>query len=393
MTRDRSTPGLRVLLVTRNLPPLLGGMERLNQRVAQILAEQGQVAVVGPVGCTPHLDKRCLVREVSVRYLPIFLISALIRSMQCAFRFKPDVVFAGSGLAAPISWLVSRLAGARCAVYLHGLDLVVASRIYKAVWLPFIRASDLCMANSTNTKALALSQGVRGDRTLVINPGTDLPGFKNEFRKNLRVKLSLAAKQPVLLSVGRLTPRKGVAEFVEHSLPRILQHHPDAILMIVGGDAVNALHGPDRSERDHLIATARRVGVEHAIRLFPPCSDEELSAVYWGADVHVFPVRDLQGDVEGFGMVAVEAAAHGLPTVAFAAGGVPDAIEEGCTGTLVRPGAHAEFAKSVRDWLLRLEDVGVRDKCAAGALKYSWTNFSDGLIKALTDLQGNRRND
>src|SRR3546814_1721721 len=75
--------------------------------------------------------------------------------------------------------------------------------------------------------------------------------------------------------------------------------------------------------------------------------DRELEDAWAASAVHVFPVREIPGDPEGFGMVAMEAAAHGVPTVAYAVGGVPDAVLDGTSGVLVQPGDEVGFAEAV----------------------------------------------
>jgi phosphatidylinositol alpha-1,6-mannosyltransferase len=75
--------------------------------------------------------------------------------------------------------------------------------------------------------------------------------------------------------------------------------------------------------------------------------DPALSDAYFAADVHVFPVQDRPGDNEGFGMVAIEAAAHGLPTVAFSVGGISDAVADDRSGVLIPSGDTGAFATAV----------------------------------------------
>jgi phosphatidyl-myo-inositol dimannoside synthase len=121
------------------------------------------------------------------------------------------------------------------------------------------------------------------------------------------------------------------------------------------------------------------------VRLLGAVDDQTLSDAYFGADVMVFPVLNLPGDVEGFGMVAIEAAAHGLPTVAFAIGGVPDAVADGESGWLVAPGDNGAFAKKV----LALLDVPQRDEfaecCRHHAGRFEWSEFGQRLQMAVGD--------
>src|SRR5690606_21261486 len=94
-------------------------------------------------------------------------------------------------------------------------------------------------------------------------------------------------------------------------------------------------------------------------------------------------IRDVAGDVEGFGMVAVEAAAHGLPTVAYCVGGVGDAVVDGATGTLVAPGDQHSFARAILEWWPRASIPSVRTSCAQAARIFAWNAFGLKLRKLL----------
>jgi phosphatidylinositol alpha-1,6-mannosyltransferase len=183
----------------------------------------------------------------------------------------------------------------------------------------------------------------------------------------------------LLLSVGRLTPRKGLAEFIRQALPAILARNPDALLLVIGADASDAVRPAADSEHARILRSAEKAGVSAALRMLPPCNDATLSAAYRAADVHIFPVLDVPGDVEGFGMVAIEAAAHGLPTVGCRVGGVPDAIVEGITGSLVAPGDYAGFATRVHHWLARSDQPQMRTQCMAAAAAFGWDRFGERL--------------
>jgi phosphatidylinositol alpha-1,6-mannosyltransferase len=370
-----------ILLVTRNFPPLRGGMERLNQRMLEGLARHGRVDLVGPAGCAAFAAAATQVRQAPAAPLWRFLPAALAAALQLARRHRPRLVLAGSGLAAPLAWLAARSVRARCAVYLHGLDLIVPNRAYQTFWLPFIRRCDIAIANSRNTARLAIERGVDPARLHVVHPGTDLPAPDPGARARFRDTHGLG-ERPLLLSVGRLTARKGLAEFVRDILPGVLAGQPDALLLVIGADATDALAAQAGSTRQRIIDAARGAGVEHALRLLPPCDDAALGAAYRAADLHVFPVRAVAGDVEGFGMVAVEAAAHGLPTVAFRVGGVADAVVDDVTGTLVAAADHAAFVRAVLDWLPRSRQAGTRGRCAEAARVFAWDRF-DAQLQAL----------
>lgn len=374
----------RALLVTRNLPPLRGGMERLNLHVAFALSETRDLSVCGPDGCAAFLESAAVdVVEVPHRWLPLFLLRSLIGSLRLAWRRRPNVVLAGSGLTAPIAWLVARLCSTRFVVYLHGLDLVAPSRTYQRLWLPFIRRADIALANSRHTATLAQQRGVPDERILILHPGTALPSPDPSARPRFR-KVNSIGDRPLLLSVGRLTPRKGLAEFVERSLPAIVDACPGTQLLVIGDDAVDAVRAAHGSERMRIQHAAYAAGMRDAVRFMPPCDEATLSDAYHAADVYVFPVREIPGDMEGFGMVAIEAAAHGLPTVAFRVGGVADAVVEGRSGELVAPDDYAGFANAVVR-TLRPTDAALRSaECRSAATAFGWDRFGVSLRTLLS---------
>jgi phosphatidyl-myo-inositol dimannoside synthase len=375
---DKFNQGQSVLLVTRNFPPLVGGMEKLNQRLQMALTKEWQVVMCGPEGSADYVTVGVEVAETRVKPLFRFLSGTFWKSLRLAWKHRPEWVIAGSGLTAPIAWTAARVFGAKLAVYLHGLDIIAPSSIYQWLWLPFIRASNLVIVNSRNTAALAESKGVRATRLHILHPGTEIPELDPNLAHAFRTRHALADR-PVMLSVGRLTRRKGLVEFVQNSLPLILARSPEAVLLVIGEDAANALHKQVGSEQERIISMARSAGVDTALRFIGYCNEVDLGAAYQAAQVHVFPVLELTGDVEGFGMVALESAAHGLKTVAFAVGGVPDAVEEPASGALVAPEDYRRFADEVLAELTAVKDLDYLADCRRFAAAKEWSEFGKQL--------------
>ncbi|KRE88867.1 hypothetical protein ASG87_07930 [Frateuria sp. Soil773] len=300
------------------------------------------------------------------------------------------MVLAGSGLTAPIAMFAAWLAGGRSAVYAHGLDLVVRHPLYRALWLPFLRRCELCIVNSRNTAMLAEQVGVSPERIVVIHPGVELPGPNGDgIGMGFRQRHGLIGKK-LLLSVGRLTARKGLREFVRHALPQIMTVNPDAVLVVIGDGAPDALKRAGVGNVQDIRECAHALGLDHAVQMLGACSESELAAAYAAADVCVFPLLDLPGDVEGFGMVAIEAAAHGLPTVAFEVGGVADAIADGRSGWLVPPGDYAGMGKRIQQVL----ETGRTPEVCAEARRFSeafeWGLFGAKMREALSCLVNQR---
>lgn len=371
----------RILLITRNMPPLVGGMERLNWHMADKLAVQADVAVIGPKGAKELKPKNTFLTEAPLKPLPIFLLVAFLKGLWSTLRRKPDVILAGSGLTAPIAWLLSKLCGARSAVYLHGFDITAKHTLYRMLWRPTFKKLNSVIVNSTPTKELALAAGVKKNKILIVHPGVSLPDSPRTEKciSAFKAKHELTGKK-VLLSVGRLTTRKGLREFVERSLPAIVQAEPKAILVVIGEAPKNSLGAGIQSE-ESIKAQAEKSGVASHLKFLGVITDKYLLATaYEAADVHVFPVRHIPDDPEGFGMVAIEAAAHGLPTVAFATGGVTDAVSDGISGYLVKKEDYQEFSKQVLTVLQQPPDTGGIYRFGQ---TFSWHHFGEHIWPTL----------
>jgi phosphatidylinositol alpha-1,6-mannosyltransferase len=382
----------RALIISRNLPPLTGGMERLNLHAYQALRQQFQTAVCGPSGVGEFLEAGDTQAEVEVASLSRFLIACQWKSLRLALGWRPQVVYSGSGLTAPAALVAARAVGAQAVCFLHGLDIIADHPVYRHLFLPAIQRHDRILVNSRSTAALAKDAGVSTDRIKVVHPGVDLPDLstRDEARLDFRERYGLG-NRPILLAAGRLTERKGLAPFIRSSLPEIIRHEPDTLLVVVGGEASQALQHRKGVVAD-IRSAAAEVGLESQVRLLGSVPDAELSQAYFAADLLVFPVLELPGDVEGFGMVAVEAAAHGLRTVAFRVGGVADAIADDVSGWLLEPGDYSAMSRMVIHALQTAEgkeSSGHMEKVRQHAEGFRWDAFDRTFLDSLPDTRQN----
>ncbi len=191
-----------------------------------------------------------------------------------------------------------------------------------------------------------------------LPPGVDEKTFHpGSGGDRVRARLGLTDR-PVVVCVSRLVPRKGQDTLIL-AMPAILARIPDAVLLIVGG-------GPYAKDLKRL---AEETGVADSVRFTGPVPWEELPAHYGAGDVFAMPCRTRRGglDVEGLGIVYLEASATGLPVVAGDSGGAPDAVLDGETGcgarrqpggvggpdrhAARRPGAEAADGERGRAWV------------------------------------------
>lgn len=375
-------PRQRILIVTRNMPPLVGGMERLNWHMADELSRHADVRLVGPMGAARYRPEAVELIEVPLRPLWKFLATSALQVLRTARVWRPDVVLAGSGLTAPAAYLGARAVRARSAVYIHGLDITVRHAIYQRCWLPAIRRIDTIVVNSRPTRSLAIDAGVCAGRISIVSPGVSLPALPvSDAARRLFLESHALQGRRILLSVGRLTSRKGLREFVLRALPQIVERHPNVSLVVIGDVPGQALSAEAQTPQS-ILQAALQVGVAEHVKMLGVVDDATLEAAFASASVHVFPIRHVPGDPEGFGMVAIEAAAYGLPTVAFATGGVVDAIVSGRSGLLVAPSDYPALAEAVSQILSGPCDTW-RDGAVDFARGFAWPVFGDRLRAAL----------
>ncbi|GBE48555.1 GDP-mannose-dependent alpha-(1-6)-phosphatidylinositol monomannoside mannosyltransferase [bacterium BMS3Bbin12] len=391
MTRHPSPPA--ALVVTRNLPPLIGGMERLVWHIVDALRADYRVHVIGPAGCGLQVPPKVTATGIPARPLWWFLARTQWATIRRALQLHPGLVFAGSGLTAPFAWLAARLAGAHCVVYLHGLDIEADHPLYRLLWRPFLRRCDRVFVNSRFSRGLAVKIGIDPARITILPPGVEPPDLTDAEtrRRDFRAEHQLD-DAPLMLYVGRITARKGLSVFVRGILPAVLSHIPNAKLVVIGDEPTQALKHRS-GEKRRVFGSLQENRLGNRVLFLDHVGDSELSAAYFAADLLLFPVQDLPGDHEGFGMVAIEAAAHGLPTVAFAAGGVPDAVADGRSGRLIAPGDNRAFTEAVID-CLRRDDAEKRlaaRRARQFAEDFSWTHFNDRFRAALAKYESHQR--
>nr|WP_296436596.1 glycosyltransferase family 4 protein [Zhongshania sp.] len=355
-------------------------MERLMQNTANILDKHYSVTVIAPKGASAHLPDHIHVHELPTS--PIFFILLSIPlALWLAGKTKYHLVIGGSGVMAPVIALVQKIFKCRGVVFVHGLDIIANNAVYQAIFVRALRHIDTLIANSNNTKALAVATGINESKIHIIHPGTNLPNIdKAKSREYLDQKYALQNKK-ILLSVGRITPRKGLKEFVQNAMPALCQHDND-IILLVAGDHPN--QGLTKSAKlpTEIAAISFELGIQDSIIFLGSISDDELSHCYAGADCLIFPLINIPGDVEGFGMVAIEAAAHGTPTIAFDEGGVSDAVVSGQSGHLIPAGKYDGITDALSQLLIKKEKDW-ENACRSHAKSFSWANFGSALLHIL----------
>ncbi|MCK1807917.1 MULTISPECIES: glycosyltransferase family 4 protein [unclassified Micromonospora] len=332
----------RTLLITNDFPPRPGGIQSFVHNLA-VRQQPGSVVVYASSwrGAEKFdADQPFeVVRERTRVLLPTPLIAR--RAARLARAYDCDTVWFGA--AAPLGLLAAglrRRSGIRRAVALtHGHEVGWAA-------LPGARSAlrrigrgvevTTYLGEYTRTRLARVLDGLTELRRLA--PGVDVDTYHPDVDgTKVRERLGLADR-PVVVCVSRLVPRKG-QDMLIRALPEIRRRVPGAALLVVGG-------GPYRSTLEKL---ARQSGLERDVVFTGSVPSADLPAHYAAGDVYAMPCRTRNRglDVEGLGIVYLEAGATGLPVVAGDSGGAPDAVRDGETGYVVGGRDVAQLADRV----------------------------------------------
>lgn len=345
---------MKVLFITRKFPPSVGGMEQFAFGLTQGYAGESRLWKWG--GARWHV----------IWWLPWV-------ALKLCFGKRAEVVHLMDGVLVPLAPF-ARLYGRKVVVTLHGLELTYSNPIYQ--WLfgfglkrvhgvvSVSRATDELLQTYAAARRITLGQG--GIQHAVIGHGVQLPRMtKAQALELLGNRFAIGENKKIILLVGRLVERKGQVWFLEHVAADLL-HDPQNFIVIVG----------EGSDRDRVqVATDKLGGLPGRILIRGRVSDEELSAWYATATVMVMPNLEVKGDAEGFGMVALEAAAHGCPVVASKLEGITDAVIDGVTGLLVPSGRPETFKSAILQITTWPEEK--RNEMAAKVVEqFTWKSIS-----------------
>ena len=226
-----------------------------------------------------------------------------------------------------VAWFIKQIASIPYILYAHGEEITVGLTARKFQWLlPRIyNGAGAIIANSFNTRALLGDIGVEADKIHVIHPGVDAESYDLRASEVEAIQQKhLLGNCPVILTVGRMQRRKG-QDMVIKALPRLKKKFSDIKYLIVGTG----------EESQYLRQLAHNCGVSDAVIFAGLVPDKDLPAYYSVCDVFIMPNREIDGDIEGFGMVFLEANAARKPVIGGMSGGTGDAIVHGVTGLRV----------------------------------------------------------
>lgn len=372
----------RHLLVTNDFPPKVGGIQSYLWELWRRLPADSVAVHSTPYEGAREFDAAqdfAVSRSREPVLLPTPMVSRRVGRLAEAHR--ADLVIWDPAL--PVGHVAPKVE-LPYAVVLHGAEVTVPGRLpgTRQLLRRVLRGASLVICAGRYPAAEAERAAGRSLPTVVVPPGVDTARFQpldSAERASVRQELGLPVDAPLVVSVSRLVPRKGMDTLIR-AAARLRDRVPDVVVAIAGS-------GRDRARLEGLIASTGA-----PVRLLGRVPDEVLPGLYGAGDVFSMSCRNRWGGLEqeGFGIVFVEAAAAGVPAVAGESGGSAEAVVHGETGLVVpRPDASDQVADALADLLddeTRRREMGRRARQRA-EIEFSYDVLAARLRSGIDDAE------
>ncbi|MEW6407990.1 MAG: glycosyltransferase family 4 protein [Patescibacteria group bacterium] len=320
-----------------------------------------------------------------LRYLHLTTFDLFFKARKIIKKHKIEKVLCGHlAIAGPIAYLIKKQYNIPYIIFTYGLDIFsvknLSSQKQKIFKKILQEAEKIVVIMDLMSEYLIREFQIVPEKIIKISPGVDSEFFKPGIADfSLRHWRELKLANPgakIILTCGRLVERKNHISVIR-ALPKIIKLISNVLYLIVG-------QGP---EEKNLKNEVNHLNLQNYVKFLDEVPQEDLPRLYNLADVFVMPARDIpeQGDIEGFGVVFLEAAASGLPCIAGATSGQAEAIEDKKTGFLVNP----ENVNEIADTILKLlkNPQLAKQLGQAGRVrvveKFNWKKQAEKLKKIL----------
>ena len=342
---------MNLLYITRKYPPMVGGLEKLSFALAKEFSKNVRTTLI--------------TWGKSQKYLPYFIPFAFVKAVFLIPSKKINHIHIGDALLSPLGLALKLLFGIKTSVTVAGLDITFNFPGYQLIVPKCVAQLDKIICISSATLEECVKRGIPKEKCVVIPCGIYPEDWTvKATRKDLEkiVKTNVTNKK-VLITVGRLVKRKGVYWFIEHVLPHLGRN---TVYLIIGA-------GPEKERLQTLI---RSLKLKNQVILLGKISDEQLKIIYKTADLFIMPNIKVDNNIEGFGIVAIEASSAGLPVIASDMEGISSAVIDGKTGRLLPSMDEKTYIKAITT-----SNHFNKDQVAQMTKQnYSWTEIGKSYI-------------
>lgn len=327
---------LKALFITRNYPPKVGGLEAYSYNLIKEFEAHNIIYKIVLTKSNIHL----------VWFFPYCFLKAFYITWKHAIRS----IHLCDGLLAPIGVLLKLVTRTKISISVVGLDITYKKSFYQLIIPWCVARLDKVICISRSTRNECIRRGIPYHKCTVVPIGIRpndiyLPNSRDVLHRRLEKLVGVSLRNKiVLVTIGRLVQRKGVAWFVGNVMPRLdTSYH----YLIVG----------DGPEHEHIQEVVKQYNLQNQVSMCGKVSDEERNVFYNASDIFIMPNITVPDDVEGFGIVVIEAGSCGLPVIASNIQGIRDAVLDGKTGYLVKERDVDGFLTKINTMNLKKENV------------------------------------
>ncbi|MDD5616297.1 MAG: glycosyltransferase family 4 protein [Candidatus Methanoperedens sp.] len=312
--------------------------------------------------------------------LPIFYIYAFTKAFFINQK-KIEIIHLGDALLSPLGVLLKMSKNVPVTVTVHALDVIFPNRLYQFLIPRCLNRLDKIICVSRETMNECIIRGINPELCTVIPNGIDkfYPIKYLEKKKMLKYLINIEiGNNKILLSVGRLIERKGFHYFIKNTFPCIRKEFPGIIYLIVGS-------GKLKNKLNDIIM---QLGFENEVFILQKIDDNSLNSLYQISDIFIMPNIPVKGDMEGFGIVALEASSSGLPVVASNIEGIKDAIIDNKNGFLIDPYDNKRYIEVILD-LLKNDTKRInfgREAMEITSKTYNWKIISESYLQTFNQI-------
>lgn len=357
---------MKILYISHLHPPKgkplksIGGMQNVSMQFVDAIRRRKDVEI------------DTIIMQASWRFISVktffFLLSLLWRIPSKIKKGKPDIVLFSSMVTAGVLPLLFKKPDVPFVTINHGQDVTLPFTPYQWYVPSVFKKLDGVISVSTATRNASIHRGMDPDKGVALSNGFDMQALKQlpekeEARRMIAKEFSLnLSGKKLLLSVGRQVKRKGHEWFLKEAFDKI---ESDIIYLIVG----------DGPEHENILKARENSDQKEKIVIVGKQPKSMLDACYSAADLFIMPNIPVDGDMEGFGIVLLEANRANVPAIAADLEGIKDVIEQGVNGYRIPHREADQFAQKI-DYVLEreLDDLSVKSK------QYVQDNFSWDMV-------------
>jgi len=349
---------MKILFITRKYPPIVGGMENYSYNLIEHFQKINS-------------ETYFIANSKGNKYIPLFLPSAYKKALNLIKKHNITHVHLCDGFLAPLGNRLKKKTGVSTSITIHGLDITFSNPLYQKYIPKSISKIDKIITVSNYTKEECVKRGLPRDKITFIPNGVNPKEFQlNESKARLLSQIEKSHKlnlkdKKILLTSGRLIKRKGVSWFVINVMPKL----PKNYIYLIAGTG---------SEKEAIEQAVKDNNLQGRVHLLGKVPNNIFKALYNIADSFIMPNIHIEGNAEGFGIVAIEAGSAGLQVIASKIEGIQDAVINGKTGWLVSEKNTNAFINAIKK--KPLKESKVRKEVEES---YDWKNIIKRYVEVL----------